>query len=408
MRNLLTLLVLLVGGPMLAQTIDFHNEGRFYISPETLLSSTSSFVNEAEGWFTNDGEVIFKANYTNEGVVDFTTGSKSGMTRFEGVSFQQINGEAPSEFYSLYFDNISGTTPFGLTNDIFIFGDANFINGIVDNKTYNGSVVFQAEAIPYSASDLSYVEGVVEKSGTTTFVYPVGASGHYRPAATILGEETESHFSTQYIYKNSNGLYPHQQQSVDIIEIDKAEYWEITSTKVGENVLIRLTYDDATTPLALTSDPEKLGVVAWNTVEKRWVSLGGAVNTDLKEVISTISPKDYVAFTLGTVRKAEQQDIIVYNGINPNDVGGNDYLKIVGLNKYPNNHVQIFNRWGVKVFETRKYDTHGNVFRGRSDGRVTIAEDKDLPIGTYFYVIEYQDENTGEMKSLVGYLYLNR
>ena len=49
----------------------------------------------------------------------------------------------------------------------------------------------------------------------------------------------------------------------------------------------------------------------------------------------------------------------------------------------------------------------GNVFDGTSNGRVTVDVDNKLPVGTYFYILDYEDSQ-GEMKTLSGYIYINR
>jgi len=84
-----------------------------------------------------------------------------------------------------------------------------------------------------------------------------------------------------------------------------------------------------------------------------------------------------------------------------------DVLRIDGLQNYPNNTIRIYNRWGVSVFTTKAYDTQGNVFDGTSQGRVTVNQDNKLPVGTYFYILDYEEPN-GEMKTISGYLYINR
>ncbi|MFD2101731.1 gliding motility-associated C-terminal domain-containing protein [Flagellimonas iocasae] len=101
------------------------------------------------------------------------------------------------------------------------------------------------------------------------------------------------------------------------------------------------------------------------------------------------------------------ETVDVINVITPNGDGVHDVLAINGLENYPNNTVKIYNRWGVMVYQTRAYNTAGNVFDGTSQGRVTVDQDNKLPVGTYFYIIEYQD-GTGNMKQLTGYLYINR
>ena len=96
----------------------------------------------------------------------------------------------------------------------------------------------------------------------------------------------------------------------------------------------------------------------------------------------------------------------MYNGIS---VGGdkNNHFHIAGIESYPNNTVRIYNRWGVKVWEVQSYDNVRNVFKGISNGRVTIEAAETLPQGTYSYVIEYVDENN-QQQSMVGWLYLKK
>ena len=101
------------------------------------------------------------------------------------------------------------------------------------------------------------------------------------------------------------------------------------------------------------------------------------------------------------------EGIIIYNGITPNGDGSNDYFQIIDIENFPNNTVQIFNRWGVLVYETDNYGQGNNVFRGISEGRLTIAQDRNLPSGTYFYIITFPEENPGKPR-YNGYLYINR
>ncbi|MGB0871070.1 MAG: gliding motility-associated C-terminal domain-containing protein, partial [Flavobacteriales bacterium] len=99
-------------------------------------------------------------------------------------------------------------------------------------------------------------------------------------------------------------------------------------------------------------------------------------------------------------------EIEVYNAVTPNGDGDNDVFIIRNIEKYPENTVQIFNRWGVVVFETEGYGVDGVFFEGYSNGRATIDSGTKLPDGTYFYVVEYVNED-GDMKQRSGYLYLN-
>ena len=102
-----------------------------------------------------------------------------------------------------------------------------------------------------------------------------------------------------------------------------------------------------------------------------------------------------------------EEELIVYNVVTPNNDGSHDVLKIENIENFPNNTIKIYNRWGVLVFTTRAYNSNGNVFDGTSQGRATIDQDNKLPVGTYFYILDYENDN-GVMKTRSGYIYLNR
>ncbi len=100
----------------------------------------------------------------------------------------------------------------------------------------------------------------------------------------------------------------------------------------------------------------------------------------------------------------------IYNGVTPNGDGANDFFMIEGISAYPNNNVKIYNRWGVLVFETDGYggsNDEQNVFRGISEGRVTVQKNEKLPTGTYYYILTFPASNPGK-QSYSGYLYINR
>ena len=100
-------------------------------------------------------------------------------------------------------------------------------------------------------------------------------------------------------------------------------------------------------------------------------------------------------------------DIEVFNLVTPNGDGDNDVFVIRNIEMYPDNSVEIYNRWGVKVFGVEGYGQSGKFFRGISEGRATISQNSELPVGTYWYIIKYKTAQ-GVWKQRVGYLYLNK
>ncbi|WP_282069604.1 gliding motility-associated C-terminal domain-containing protein, partial [Olleya namhaensis] len=101
-----------------------------------------------------------------------------------------------------------------------------------------------------------------------------------------------------------------------------------------------------------------------------------------------------------------EDDLEIFNAVTPNGDGENDVFIIRNIELYPENTVKIYNRWGVIVYETSGYAQNGNFFKGESNGRVNVQVDEQLPVGTYFYTIEYN--KSGDTKSRAGYLYIQR
>ncbi|WP_314285861.1 gliding motility-associated C-terminal domain-containing protein [Capnocytophaga sputigena] len=99
--------------------------------------------------------------------------------------------------------------------------------------------------------------------------------------------------------------------------------------------------------------------------------------------------------------------LIPYNAISLNDDNKNDYFLIEGIEKYPDNIVRIYNKEGLKVFEVTGYDNKNQSFKGFTEGEVAVKKSLELPVGTYFYFIEYTDENH-QLQRKKGWLYLKK
>ncbi|MBC5838127.1 gliding motility-associated C-terminal domain-containing protein [Flavobacterium sp. F-392] len=99
-----------------------------------------------------------------------------------------------------------------------------------------------------------------------------------------------------------------------------------------------------------------------------------------------------------------EDEIQVFNYVAPDPDGKNDVFVLGRIHLFPENTVEIYNRWGVLVYETTGYGQNNNFFRGLSDGRVTLIRKEKLPGGTYFYVIKYKSGENHKQKA--GYLFL--
>ncbi|HEU4717296.1 MAG TPA: gliding motility-associated C-terminal domain-containing protein [Bacteroidia bacterium] len=72
----------------------------------------------------------------------------------------------------------------------------------------------------------------------------------------------------------------------------------------------------------------------------------------------------------------------VYHGLTPNADGHNDIWIIDHLDLYLPNHVTVYNRWGMLVWQGDNYDNQKVFWDGKA------KDGSPLTDGTYFYVIE--------------------
>ena len=74
----------------------------------------------------------------------------------------------------------------------------------------------------------------------------------------------------------------------------------------------------------------------------------------------------------------EEINLRIPNVFTPNGDGENDFLTIIALSQINEIEVNIYNRWGKKVFET---DQLNNFWDGKTISGIDATE------GTYFYTI---------------------
>jgi gliding motility-associated-like protein len=91
----------------------------------------------------------------------------------------------------------------------------------------------------------------------------------------------------------------------------------------------------------------------------------------------------------------DQGELEIPKGFSPNGDGVNDEFIIAGLHKYPNNSIQIYNRYGNMVYESNNYQ---NYWDGVSSGKT-----RKLPAAPYFYVLSIN----GGSKVVKGWIYIN-
>lgn len=112
--------------------------------------------------------------------------------------------------------------------------------------------------------------------------------------------------------------------------------------------------------------------------------------TPLTELLERFPPNEE------NVDPGPTQEIKVYNVLSKNPDGLNDYFRIDGLERFPENTLQIFNKSGVLEYQTNRYGIGNNWFLGQSQKTNRPME------GTYLYVLQYTTPKGTKKKT--GYL----
>lgn len=98
---------------------------------------------------------------------------------------------------------------------------------------------------------------------------------------------------------------------------------------------------------------------------------------------------DYYANCDTAVVNIDVDDRLVFPELfTPNNDGDNDTYTIVGVEKYPENKFEVFNRWGNKVYEKKGYT---NDWDGVANVKFVLGN-KELPAGVYYFIFNFSDD----------------
>ncbi|WP_298947697.1 MBG domain-containing protein [uncultured Polaribacter sp.] len=136
------------------------------------------------------------------------------------------------------------------------------------------------------------------------------------------------------------------------------------------------------------------------------LSNGDEIGLDASNPIDSDNDGVFDYLEVNKYEASIEDDLEVYNLLTPNGDGENDVFVIRNIELYPENTIEIFNRWGVQVYSVAGYGQNGNYFEGVSNGRGTVSSSESLPTGTYFYILKYK--KNGDMKERKGYIYLTK
>lgn len=138
-----------------------------------------------------------------------------------------------------------------------------------------------------------------------------------------------------------------------------------------------------------TFNPFKLGLAAYTfkyTIEDEFCPTETTVNITLND--------DCVPLSCGA------DDVVISKAVTTNADGKNDFFTISGVETCGFTYeVQIFNRWGAKIYESKNYQNDWN----GTASKASIGGSNYVPTGTYYYVVNLK--NSG-LKPFSGSIYV--
>jgi gliding motility-associated-like protein len=160
------------------------------------------------------------------------------------------------------------------------------------------------------------------------------------------------------------------------------------------------TYCSNATPIALTAAGN--GTFTWYNSNNSVLGTGSTfipnmtVGTTTYNVSQTTNNCE--GPTSSVVVIVEDCGIIVPTAFTPDNDNTNDYWMLENIDQiYPKNVVTIFNRWGNQIYQSKAGQYESTPWDGN-------FKEQQMPVGSYYYIIEYNDDYTENTTGIVSIL----
>jgi len=345
-------------------------------------------------------EIGFHTHLVNDGDFDDNLGFTGFYSSDEILT---VSGNNRAIFNNVEIDvinNLELYTAMGISTDLI------FMNGkvITDKTNLDISLDFINYDVYAGEADLRHVDGYATITSNQEFIFPIGDDNRLRPMISP-SQNQNILLKGAYFYEDPNSPNTFSTNFITtekIYEVDNVsiyEFWDLNGTT---ETSITLTWDNLSNISLISPNLTSLIVVGWNSDKNRWENLGNTNITGNLDAgtITSISfiPNQYEAITFGSLGRISNNYYISPNGDEKNET-----LVFEELNENSKSKLTIFNRWGNLVYSRENYE---NNFDGSSEGRATIQKHKKLPVGTYFYELQYGENQLNRYKK--GWVYITR
>lgn len=380
----------------------------FFMLWVVTLTSQSALHHSGNLRIHEGGTLGFHTNLINTAPLD----TNLGLVGFYGPQPLSVSGTVTPQFYDveIALDN-DLQLALGMDNS----NNTNFILGSIRTPLIQPGIfyTFLDNSFYTGENDLAKIEGYAAITNQQNFVFPIGDAELIRPL--ILDSESVNLFAkSAYFLEDANapnsfpGAYNTFEVALDVEYVSDIEFWRLEGSIPAT---VTLSWNTRSDMARFTDDATKIMVVGWSKLSQRWLNLAGTtpVGSLLEGFVSsaTFVPDDFELITLGVSKipyEPLEREVLSLDNyfVSVNGDGVNDSFFIPELEQYANNFVQIYDRFGQKVFELENYT---NEFVGFSNlNNVPFGSEKGLPIGVYFYTINIPDEGLNYQ----GFLYLAR
>ncbi len=218
------------------------------------------------------------------------------------------------------------------------------------------------EIAPFRITQASELSG---QTGIGTFSGPgISSTGIFNPAQAGVGTHT-----LQYVFSANNGCSESISQTITVMPTP--------SVNAGRDTLI------------LEGGETKLNAIAsGSNLTYKWIPSTGLSRDDIpdpiaspiEDIIYTLTvTSDQACVSMDNVRIKVLKQPEVPNAFSPNNDGMNDLWNVKYLESYVNASVKVFSRYGGIVYQSNK--GYSKPWNGQFNGL-------DLPVGTYYYIID--------------------
>lgn len=246
-----------------------------------VAASTFSAAIAAASLTTSNGfNLDVHGNWTNNGTFTPNTGSVT----FRGTS-STLQSAASQTFANLIVNKTGGNTLTISSGTQLVSGVMTFTSGVV---IQNGILEIQNGGSVTGASNTSFVDGIVTKTGNSAFTFPVGKGSLYRPISISAPTNTTDSYRAQYFNTSPNPTYNNTLKDPSLEIVSGGEYWLLNRVAGTTNVRVTLSWNSNSGTIGNLAN---LRVAGWNGTTWKDLGNGGTTGTiPSGTIISQASP----------------------------------------------------------------------------------------------------------------------